>query len=443
MTTRRRRILGWYAFDWASQPYNTLILTFIFAPYFTIVIGDAVRAQELWADALTLAGLATAGLAPVIGALADRSGRLVRWVARLSIIYVLACTALWWAAPGGLHVGLVLLVFVLGLIAAELATIITNAMLPGLASRAEIGRISGNGFAIGYAGGLIALLLMLGFFAQNAEGTTFLGRPPAFGLEAATHEGTRAVGPFCALWFMISMLPFFAWVRDPVREAPDMSLGEAARGSVADLRDMLGRAVGRPSLIAFLAASTCYRDALNGLYAFGGIYAIGVLHWSVTTVGLFGVLGAGTAGLASWAGGHLDDRFGPKPVITGCVLVLTAVSCLLVGLDRDSLFGMALPATSRLPDILMFGCGAVIGGVGGAVQSASRSMMVRHAEPDHPTEAFALYALTGKASAFLAPLLIGIATNFTGSQRAGVSPLILLFLMGLALLVLVKKNGDT
>ncbi|MBE3640122.1 MFS transporter [Mangrovicoccus algicola] len=443
MPSTKQRILGWYAFDWASQPYHTLILTFIFGPYFVKVVGDPVAAQTLWAQALTVAGVATALLAPVLGALGDQSGHLVRWVGWLSAVYVTASAALWLAVPGTAHVLPVLMAFGAGLVATELAIVVTNAFLPGLAPREETGRLSGTGYAIGYAGGLIALVLMLLFFAEGENGRTLLGLAPPFGLDPAAFEGTRVVGPFCALWFAVSMIPFFAWVKDPVRDAPDLALAEAARRAARDIRRMWGRALGRRSLVAFLLSSMFYRDALVGLYGFGGLYAKGVLGWSVREIGVFGILGVVTAMLACWAGGKLETgRGGPRRVIAIAIAALVAVSSVLVGLTRDSLFGIALPPGSALPDALFFVAGGVIGAAGGILQSASRSMMVRHADPAHPGEAFGLYALTGKATAFLAPFLIGMATLATDDQRMGLFPLIFLFLMGLCLLVWVKRDGD-
>lgn len=442
MENKEKRIRGWYAFDWASQPYHTLILTFVFGPYFAIVVGDAVAAQQLWGTALTVIGLVTAVLAPIIGALADQSGRLIRWVAGLSVIYVISSASLWFAVPNSEHLFPILLCFGTGMIVTELAIIITNAFLPFLGERHEVGRISGNGYAIGYAGGLLALVLMLCFFAERDTGLTYLGIPPLFGLDPAQYQGTRFVGPFCTLWFIVAMIPFFAWVKDPVRDAPDLSFAQAARRAGLDIRKMWAQTMGRPNLIAFLASSMLYRDALNGLYIFGGLYAAGVMGWSVPQVGTFGVLGVASAGLACWIGGGFDSRWGPKPVICVSIVILMAVCTILVGLNRDHLYAIQFADDTNIPDILMYLCGALIGGAGGTLQSASRSLMVAHADPDRPTEAFGLYALSGKATAFVAPILVTVATAVSGDQRMGVSPLIVLFLLGLFLLLWVKKDGD-
>ena len=185
-----------------------------------------------------------------------------------------------------------------------------------------------------------------------------------------------------------------------------------------------------------------YRDALNGMYTFGGIYAAGVLGWSVTDVGVFGIVAAVTGAIFAWLGGRADSRYGPRPVIVVNLLILTAVAIGVVSVSRASVFGMAVGPGSHLPDAAFYVLGALIGAAGAALQTASRTMMVRQAEPGRITEGFGLYALAGKATSFIAPLSIGIVTALTGSQQWGITPLIALFLIGLVLLIGVKPDGD-
>ena len=216
----------------------------------------------------------------------------------------------------------------------------------------------------------------------------------------------------------------------------------AVRQALSDLGRTIRRLPERKSLFAYLGSSMLYRDALNGIYAFGGIYAAGVLGWTVSDTGVFGILAIVSGALFAWLGGRADATFGPKPVIVAAILVLTAVAISVVFISRDSVFGIATAADSRLPDALFYVLGVAIGGAGGALQAASRTMMVRQANPGRMTEAFGLYALAGKATGFVAPLSIGAVTWATGSQQIGVAPLIFLFLAGLVLLVWVKPDGD-
>ena len=448
----KRRIWGWWCFDWASQPYSTLLLTFIFGPYFAQVARDhyttqgmdtaaaGAAAQSLWGAGLAICSFAVALLAPFLGALADAAGRRLVWIWAFSGLYVLGACGLWALMPTGDGLLLALGFFGLGFIGMEFATIFTNALLPALGPRDEIGAISGSGFAFGYLGGVLALALMLLFFAENAQtGRTLIGLSPAFGLDATLREGTRAVGPFTALWYAVFMVPFFLWVQEP--KTPRQT--GALRAALSRLWALITGLRRRPSLAQFLVASLVYRDALNALYGFGGIYAVGVLGWSVVEVGSFGVIGALAAAAASWMGGRADRRFGPKPVIITAIVVLIAVCIIILGLDRRGLFTLSWPAGSALPDQIFYLCGALIGGAGGALQSASRTMMVRHTSLASATEAFGLYALSGRVTSFLAPALITAATMASGSQRWGMVPLVVLFLGGLALMARVSPEGET
>ncbi|MCB1311687.1 MAG: MFS transporter [Sedimentitalea sp.] len=446
----RKRIWGWYFFDWASQPYHTLLVTFIYGPFFAGVAAayfltsglderaaDA-QAQSVWSLCLTVTGLIIGFGAPVMGALADTMGRRLPWIAVFSAMYVLGAGALWWTAIDGSNMWWMLAAFGFGFIGAEYALIFINAQLPDLGTPDEIGEISGTGFAFGYAGGLLALAILLVFFAEQGNGKTLAGLDPLFGLDPAQKEGTRFVGPITALWYAVFMIPYFLWVRETVPAGRRGSFGAAMallRRSIADLRH-------RISLSAFLGGSMFYRDALNGLYGFGGVYARLVLNWEITAIGIFGIVAVLSSALFCWLGGKLDRRFGPKPVIVTAIWVLIAVCIIIVGMSRTQIFGIPLVEGSALPDRVFFVCGVLIGGMGGIVQSSSRSLMVRHADPEAPTESFGLYGLSGRATAFMAPALIGGMTALTGSARLGISPVIALFAIGLILLVWVHPKGD-
>lgn len=447
----KKRIWGWYAFDWANQPFYTLGLTFIFGPFFASVsltyfleihdTEDTAKAasQALWFWGQTVAGLFIAFTAPIVGAYADSSGRRMPWIWFFSLLYLPVTYALWWTDPAGSNIYLMLLLFNLGLIASEFILLFVNALLPSLGGKNEIGRISGNGAAIGYWGGVLSLFIMLLLFAENDTGKTLLGNAPALGLDPDTREGTRAVGPFIAIWFAIFMVPFFLWVREPRSPAKPGGMGKA----LGDLKQSLIAAYQRKSLFSFLISSMLYRDALNALYAAGGFFATLVLGWSITQIGVFGIVGAITAAIATQVGGIFDSRLGPRPVITFCCFVLITVCLIIIGMDRDGLFGLiAFGPESAAPDIIFYICGASIGGAGGAIYAASRSMMCRHTHPDRPTEAFGLFALSGKATAFLAPLLISVFSVLTGNPQLGYIPVIILLLLGLLILARVNPEGD-
>lgn len=446
----RKRIWGWWFFDWASQPYHTLLVTFVFGPFFAAVAAQAfldqglapeaakAQAQTMWSIGMTVTGLMIGFGAPFMGALADISGRKRPWLLGFSLMYVLGAWGIWYSDPAGSNLWWMLVTFGFGFIGAEFALIFANSQLPSLGDKDDVGAISGSGFAFGYLGGVISLFIMLLLFVEQGTGKTLIGLDPVLGLDAQSREGTRAVGPFVALWFALFMVPYFLWVKDDARTGQRGSLSAAIGLVVSSVKALRLR----HSLASYLGSSMLYRDALNGLYSFGGVYAALVLGWEITLIGIFGVISAIAAAAFSWVGGMADKRYGPKPVIVVAILVLTLVCITVVNMSRESLFGVALAEGSALPDAIFFGCGMLIGGFGGILQAASRSLMVRHTDPQKATESFGLYGLSGRATAFLAPMLIGLATTLTGSARLGITPVILLFLLGLVLLRWVKAEGD-
>jgi UMF1 family MFS transporter len=281
---------------------------------------------------------------------------------------------------------------------------------------------------------------MLLFFAENGDGVTLLGKAPMFGLDPDLREGTRFVGPFVAFWFAASMIPFFLWVRDP--RGSGMPATTAIKSGLISLGGTLKSLPSRTSLFAYLISSMFYRDALNGVFAFGGVYALGVLKWSVVNVGVFGILAVLSGAVFTYIGGFQDRKFGPKPVIIFSIVVLILICISIISITRESVLWLPVADGSAMPDIAFYICGVGLGAVGGIIQSASRTMMVRQADPNRMTEAFGLFALSGKATSFLAPALIAAATALTNSQRLGITPLIALFLIGLVLLVWVKPDGE-
>jgi UMF1 family MFS transporter len=448
----KKRIWGWWFFDWASQPYNTLLLTFVFSPYFSEVArahfaaqgmgaeAAGAAAQTYWGWGQTLSGLVIALLAPVLGAIADASGKRMVWIWVFSALYFAGSWGLWYLLPDGGGLFQAMVWFSIGLIGMEFATIFTNAFMPELTEDGDMGKVSGTGFAFGYLGGIIALVIMLLLLAESgATGKTLIGISPMFGLDPDLREGTRAVGPFTAIWYAVFMIPFFLWVREGKGAKRQVRIGAA----MADLWRLIRSMRQRQSLAAHLISSMFYRDALNALYAFGGIYASGVLGWSITKIGVFGIVAASSGVLFSWLGGKMDSARGPKPVITLSMYVLIVVCLVIAGMSREAIYGLSFAEGSPWPDYIFYVCGILIGAAGGTLQSASRTMMVFHTTPERATEAFGLYALSGKATAFIAPFCITIFTAITGSQRIGIAiPLITLFIVGMILLRWVKPMGE-
>lgn len=449
--TARKRIWGWMAFDWATQPFYTLGLTFIFGPYFADVMAQHFMAsgldekaadaqsQSIWSMGQMVAGLFIAFTAPILGAYADSTGRRMPWLILFAIVYVIASSLLWYMVPDGSAWLFCLIAFSTGFVAAEFALIFTNAILPSLGTQEEIGKISGDGASLGYWGGLVSLVFVLALLFELSGSKTVLGTDPAFGLlDGEQREGTRAVGPFMAVWFILFMIPYAMYVRE--QPAPNNQGG--MRQALGDLKTSLKGVPARRSLFNFLISSMLYRDALNALYAFGGVYAVLVLDWSTMQLATFGIISVITAAVGTSIAGRYDRKLGPRPVIKFCILVLIVVSFTIVAMSREAFLFIPLADGSSIPDLTLYVCGSLIGAAGGGIYSASRSMMVRHTHPERPTEAFGLFALSGKATAFLAPGLIGLFTYLLQDARLGFSPVIVLFLLGLVLLRFVHPDGD-
>lgn len=437
----RAGIWGWMLFDWASQPFYTLILTFVFAPYFvSVVASDAVTGQALWGQAAGIAGFVIAIMAPILGALADTTGVRKPWIFVFSVFYVVGSFFLWYALPQSNIIIWILLALFIGLVGAEFSTVFTNAMMPDLVPRAELGKLSGTGWALGYIGGLLSLILVLGFMSADTEtGKTLLGLNPILNLDAVSHEGDRAAGPLTAFWYILFIIPLFLFTPDAPRKA---RVKGAVRQGLRELLQTIRALPNNKSLFSFLMASMAYRDGLNAIYTFGGIYAAGVLGWTVIEVGTFGIIAAFTGALGAWFGGHLDARFGPKPVVSVSIIILFLATLSIISTGQNEAFFISLAEGSSLPDLLFYIAGAIVGAAGGSLQASSRTLLVDQAEKDRMTEAFGLYALTGKATSFLGPLSIAFMTSLFSSQRIGVSPVLLLLIIGIVLLRFVRKSPE-
>ncbi|HEY5796511.1 MAG TPA: MFS transporter [Bosea sp. (in: a-proteobacteria)] len=439
----RRAVAAWLFFDWAAQPFFTLITTFVFAPFFAAALAaDPAQGQALWGYATGFAGLCIALLSPLLGGIADRTGPRKPWIAVFGACLVLGSGALWFAVPGSaLAVPIALCGFVLATIGAEFATTFNNAMMTRLVPPERLGWLSGTGWAIGYLGGLVSLAVTLGLLAADpVTGKTLVGLTPIFGLDAATREGDRFSGPLTALWFVVFVAPMF--LLTPDSPATGMRLAEAAKGGVGRLKATLAELPRLPSLGRFLLANMIYQDALVALFAFGGIYAAGVFGWQTIEIGIFGIMLTIAGTLGAWLGGKVDDAIGGKAVVLGAIscLLLACLGILSLAPDRILFVVEAVPASpgdglfASVPEKVYLGLGLLIGLVAGPLQASSRSLMARLAPPDRVGEFFGLFALSGKVTSFLGPTLVALATTAFASQRAGLAVLIAFFLAGGALL---------
>ena len=439
---------SWALFEWARNPYVLLITIYIYAPYFSeTLVGDPVRGQAYWGDISALGGALIAVLAPFLGAIADLGGRRKPWIFAFTFLMAVATYALWFAVPDGVMMPLIVTaaLIVIANVSFDFTAVFHNAMLPDICAHKRVGGLSGLGLALGNLAGLIILLFMLWAFAlPGAVDWGFVPSQPLFGLDQAAHEHVRISGPIAAVWLVVFALPLFFFTPDrarsgmPMRAAMRAGVGRVVK-TIADLRHYRNVAL-------YLAARMFYNDGKTAILTFGGIYAAGTFGWHTIQIGTFGIILAIAGTFGAWLGGKLDDRLGPKRVIAGSLMVLlfAVIAILLVG--RDSIFfievappqpGGGLFAGASEKAYLILGC--MIGAAGGPLQAASRTLLIRLAPKERIAQYFGLFALTGKVTSFIGPLLIGIVTAATASQKAGMAVLVLFFVSGMALLMRVRE----
>ena len=419
-TAGRRAIASWCLYDWANSAYNTIITTFVFSVYFARgVVGDPVAGASQWSAALAVSGLLIALLSPVLGAVADRGGRRKPWMAVFTAVTVLASAALWWVKPDPSYTLFALVCVVVATTAFELANVFYNATLPGLAPPSMLGRVSGWGWGVGYFGGLACLVVALFVFVK--------AEAPLFGLIGTEEQANvRATALLVAVWYGLFALPYFLWVPD--EPATGRRIGQAVREGIAMLRRTLAEARAHRNVVRHLVASAFYRDGINTITAFGGIYAAHAFGMGFEEIVVFAIALNVVAGTGAIAFAWMDDRAGAKATILVSLLGLTAFGVpLLLATDRLWFWVLAL------------GLGVFFG----PAQAAGRSLMARLAPPGMAGEMFGLYSLTGRFVGFLGPLAYGLATEAFDSQRAGMACVVGFFVIGFGLMLTVREPAGT
>jgi len=405
--------LAWCLYDWANSSYPTVIVTFVFAAYFTRgVAATPEEGTSQWGLMLSLSGIVLAVLAPVLGAIADQGGGRKPWIAAFTLVSILCALGLWWIEPDPGFVLPALLLVALGNTAFEFGHVFYNALLPEVAPRSHLGRLSGWASGIGYAGGLLCLGLNLALFVMPEA--------PVFGLDKERMEDVRITGPFVGLWFAVFALPLFLMVRESPRA---FRLRSAVREGLTSLWQTLKLLPHHGQTWRFLLARMLYTDGLNTLFAFGGIYAAGTFGMSFQDILIFGILLNITAGLGAFGFAWVDDLVGAKFTILFSVAALILLGGAILLIESQFWF-------------YVLGCG--IGIFIGPAQAASRSFMARIAPAHLRAEFFGLYALSGKVTAFLGPAMVGWVTFLAGSQRFGMATILLFFLLGFLALLWVK-----
>lgn len=451
---------SWMLFDWAAQPYYTLVQTFLFAPYFanavvensacgTLIAEGSEKAacgQSLWGYAAAIAGLLIAVVSPFLGAVADGRGRRKPWIAGLAMIFLAGLSTLWLATPGApmSTIALVLCGFIIATLAAELMGVFSNSIMTGLVPKDELGSLSGTGWAVGYFGGLASLALIAGFLVPLPGDTqTLLGFDPLLQLNAAEYQGDRITGPFAALWFALFIIPFFLFVPD--KHAAHVASHKSAG---AELWDTIKSLPSMPSLLTFLIARMLYTDGLTAIFTFGGIYGASVFGWGPLELGIFGIVLTLVGAFGALIGGRLDDKLGPKAVIIGALIILLIGAIGILSVDKTHILfttdviekAVGSKPFSSIGEQTFLAFAIVVGLVAAPVQAASRSLLARLAPEEKMTQFFGLFAFSGKVTAFLAPLLVAFFTQYSGSQRIGMSAVLAFLIVGAVLMLFVRTD---
>ena len=412
----KRALWSWALYDWANSAFFTIILTFVFAQYFSVsVIQDEVAGTRAWGNIVGIAGVVIAILAPILGAIADQSGRRKPWLISFTLLCVISSAMLWTVTPDQSQFWTAALWVGLGTLGAEFAFIFYNSMLPDLARPERTGRWSGWAWGLGYVGGIASLVVALYGFIE-ADGTLF-------NLDRDAAEHVRATFVLVAVWYLVFALPAFFFIPD--RPSTGLSLGAATRAGLAQLKQSIAHVRQYRDIVRFLIARMLYTDGLATIFTFGGVYAAGTFNMSPTEVLQFAIALNVTAGLGALGFAWIDDALGGRNTILLSLVGLGCSAFAILVVDGATAFWI---------------WGMILGIFVGPLQSASRSHLARVAPPHLQTQMFGLFAFSGKATAFAGPLLVGWVTSVTDSQRWGMSTILLFLLIGFVLMLKVPAT---
>ena len=437
----KRGIYGWMMFDWAAQPFFTVVTTFIFGPYFVSRLSsDPVQAQAVWAYSAAAAGLVIAILSPVLGSIADQTGPRKTWIAFFASIKILCLCLLWYAAPGS-SLFIPALLFTIASIAAEFSIVFNDSMMPRLVSKEQVGRVSNIAWGLGYLGGIIVLIFIVGFLSASPEtGKTLLGGAPLFGLDPAQAEADRLSGPIAGVWYLLFILPMFFFTPDATKGMP---FKKAVTEGISELKETLGEVRQKPGIFKFLVSRMIYQDGVNGLLLLGGTFAATMFGWVTMEIGVYGIILNVVAIIGCLVASKLDQVFGSKRIVLFSIILLILATVGIVSTGPGyTLFGaLQLPlddsgglfGTAAEKAYILYGL--LIGVAFGPVQASSRSYMARSVTAEEAGRYFGIYALSGRATSFLAPFTVATVTALAGSARLGMAMLIVFFVLGLVILL--------
>lgn len=460
--------LAWAWFEWARNPYYILVVIYIFAPYFArdIVGGDLLasgaldgmeperaravagaKGQATVASVTKWAGVIAALTAPFLGAAFDRGLRRKFFLFCCLAVISASSFMLWWAIPGadGLPTWVVMGLLILAYVSYTYSEVSHNSMLPDAARPDALPGVSGLGLALGNAAAtLLFVALVLMFALPEAIGWPV--KEPLFGVDTSRFEHLRLSGPVSAVWLMLMIWPFFLHARDTgIKGTPVLP---AFRDGVKGVVQTIRRASEHREAFKFLIARTLYADGMAALLTVGAVYVSLFLGWGIVELTIYAIWASIWAAVGGVFGGWLDRRIGPKNALITELIAIVLILFLALSFTRESLlFGLVenrqvwdSPFFSTLSDVCYLGQGALIAVFATANISSSRSMLVHVAPPTMRGEFFGLFAIAGTITVWMGPLLIELFTNWSNSQRVGMSAIAVLFFAGLAVLCLVQPD---
>lgn len=439
----KRTVRSWALWDWATQPFNSVILTFVWVSLY--LVSDAFLPADVAAenadgtlvcsrgeDAATAycsgladlsaqygwitfaAGIIVLILAPVLGQQADARGSKKRWVVIGTSALALIQFALFFVHADPSYFWFGAIAVAVGSVASEIAGVSYNAMLFDVSTKKTVGRVSGLGWGLGYLGGIIALLIVVIVTQLNW-----------FGMDTSDGMAYRLIAVGAAVWTIIFAIPFVLWVPEaPARvDRPKVSFFQSY---VVLVRDLTSLFKSHRQTFWFLIASAVYRDGLAGIFAFGGILAAVSFGFSANEVMIFGIALNLVAGVATIIAGRFDDRFGPRTIIIIALVVLLA-SGLFIFLFREE------------GKIIFWIGGLILSATVGPAQASSRSLLTHMTPPNMQGELFGLYATTGRVMSFLSPWLWAAFIGWFGATHFGILGLLIVVAVGLALVLWLVK----
>ena len=407
-----KKVLNFALYDFANSAFTTIIITFIFSTYFAKQIApNPVLGQSYWGWTIGFTGLLVALIGPLIGSFADKKNCTEFFIKLFTIICIILTSFLWFAKPSEKYLLYTLLVVASANFFYELSLIFYNSILKRISNSNNLGKSSGFSFALGYIGGILILIICIKVFIDNEV--------LPFGLSKENSENIRATSIVVALWYLIFSIPFLFSLKKKIKNKIERS-----SNNIKKIKNLFWDK-GLNNLGKFLLARMLYADGLNAIIVMGGIFAVGVFNLEIKDLLVLSVLMNITAFIGAIIGGYANDKFSSKSVIIFSLLGLIFSSAIILFIKTKIFF-------------LIFA--SINGFFIGPIQSASRVFITKSIDKNNQASGFGLFALSGKLTSFIGPLLVSTLTYISNSQRIGFSAAIILLLIGLLILLKVKKN---